>query len=61
MPISWIASPSTTSAVTYKVQMYATGNVYMNRTVGDVDNAATPRTVSTITVMELGAATVSGT
>jgi hypothetical protein len=61
MPISWIASPATTSAVIYKIQMYATGNVYMNRTVGDVSSTATPRTVSTITAIELESATVTGT
>jgi len=61
IPISWIASPATTSAVTYKVQMYATGKIYFNRTVSNASSAATPRTVSTLTVMELESAIITGT
>ena len=47
-------SPSTTSATTYKVQsIVSSGTVYINRTYGDADGATWPRTVSTITVMEI--------
>ena len=53
---SFLDSPSTTSATTYKIQMYnnnATG--YVNRTHTDTDVAAYPRGSSTITVWEIGA------
>jgi len=48
-------SPSTTSAITYSVKCRqgVSGNVYVNRTKGDGDSASIPRTVSTITVMEI--------
>ena len=55
--ISYLDSPATTSATTYKIQGFATtsGNFYVNRSSTDTDNAAFMRNVSTITVMEIGA------
>jgi len=52
----FLDSPSTTSATTYKVQWltrYST--MYMNRTVSDTDNSQYHRTITQITVMEIGA------
>jgi hypothetical protein len=56
--ISFLDSPSTTSAVTYKVQTRSSvsggGNaVYINRGNGDGDGANISRGVSTITLMEI--------
>ena len=51
-------SPSTTSAITYKVQMQknASGDLYcVNRTESDNDSSDEARTVSQITVMEIAA------
>lgn len=49
-------SPATTSATTYKVQMFVnTGTGYIGRTGSDADSATRPRTASTITVMEISA------
>ena len=54
--IVFLDSPATTSATTYKIQVQAsTGTTYVNRTGADTDNAAWPRTASTITVMEISA------
>jgi hypothetical protein len=55
--IVYLDSPATTSATTYKIQGFATttGTFYVNRSSTDSDNAAFMRTVSTITVMEIGA------
>jgi len=51
---SHLDSPSTTSATTYKVQgLIPSGTFYINRSSGD--GGSTARTVSTITVMEIGA------
>ena len=47
-------SPSSTSALTYKVQARSNGGTwYINRSVGDVDNVDIGRTSSSITVMEI--------
>jgi hypothetical protein len=49
-------SPSSTSATTYKWQfssMDNTGTIYVNRANSDPDASSTPRTVSSITVMEI--------
>jgi hypothetical protein len=49
-------SPSSTSALTYKWQFNAmdnTGTIYVNRASTDTDASSTPRTVSSITVMEI--------
>ena len=53
----WLDSPSTTSATTYKVQFTANGTytAYINRTQTDTDSNSYARSVSTITVMEIGA------
>lgn len=57
--INFLDSPATTSATTYKLQIAGDGsdgtNVYVNRTGNDGDAAASGRTVSTITVMEIAA------
>ena len=52
----WLDSPSSTSAITYKVQYSANGTntAYINRTQADGDNSGYARGVSTITVMEIG-------
>jgi len=55
MAISFLDSPATTSATTYKVQMQNTGGgatTYLNRSSSDTDGA-TARTASSITVMEI--------
>jgi len=49
-----IDSPTTASAVTYKVQARVTGNTfYVNRTSGDTNNADFSRGVSSITAIEV--------
>jgi hypothetical protein len=50
-------SPNTTSATTYKVQASTNGGttLFINRIETDTDLAAVPRTVSSITVMEVSA------
>ena len=53
---TFLDSPNTTSAITYKVQWaakQATG--YLNRTGNDGDSAGYPRTASSLTVMEVSA------
>jgi hypothetical protein len=50
---SFLDSPSSTSSLTYKVQVHSNNTVYLNRTVGDADNSSNTRTISTITVMEV--------
>lgn len=54
-PITWLDSPATTSATTYKLQ-YAVGSgtFYLNRTLTDTDGSY-PRVVSTITAFEVSA------
>ena len=51
----YLDSPSTTSATTYKVQIIATASVahYINRNQRDDGYYYEPRTVSSITVMEI--------
>ena len=54
--VMFLDSPSTTSATTYKVQLWqdTPGNpLYINRTVTDGDYAAAQRSISTITLMEI--------
>lgn len=54
--VTHLDSPSTTSAVTYKIQVLSNVNgqvVYVNRTAADTDSAAFARTVSSITAMEI--------
>lgn len=54
---TFLDSPATTSATTYKVQALSTGGttLYLNRLFADDDNANGVRFVSTITVMEVKA------
>ena len=53
---SYLDSPATTSATTYKLQAQITSaTFYINRSEGDTDNYYRARTASTITVMEIGA------
>ena len=51
----YLDSPSTTSATTYKAQIIATASQahYINRNLRDDGNYYEPRTVSSITVMEI--------
>ena len=50
----FLDSPSSTSALTYKLQGIArSGSFYINRTIYDTDNTASGRGTSTITVMEI--------
>ena len=53
----FLDSPATTSATTYKLQISAASSpsvqTTINRTVNDSNNAQTPNTISTITVMEV--------
>ena len=52
--INFLDSPSTTSTVTYKMQIKMNaGTAYVNRTAADTDNAVYPRLASTITLMEV--------
>jgi hypothetical protein len=52
--INFLDTPSTTSAITYKVQMRVTGGThYVNRTSNDDDGDYNSRVASTITVMEI--------
>jgi len=56
--VTFLDSPATTSATTYKMQIKANGGgatVYVNRSSNDVDDPAIFRTASSITVMEIGA------
>ena len=55
--ISYIDSPNTTSATTYKLQMKCqnTDAQYINRSYVDTDSAVYSRAASSIIVMEIGA------
>ena len=52
---SWnfIDSPSTTDQITYKIQVYSNGTVYINRPSTTADNWSVGVTVSSITLMEI--------
>jgi hypothetical protein len=53
---SFLDSPATTSSTTYKLQTAtASGAMYVNRGQDDTDAVQRARTVSTITLMEIGA------
>ena len=56
-PISFLDSPATTAATTYKIQgrMVNAGTFYVNRSKTDTDSTSYFRTASTITVMEISA------
>ena len=52
--LNFLDSPNTTSATTYKMQMFTnSGTAYVNRTGLDNDAATRPRTAANITVMEI--------
>jgi hypothetical protein len=53
--IHYLDSPSSTSALTYKLQWLAEsgGTLYLNRDAGDADAAYSTRAASSITVMEI--------
>jgi len=52
---SFLDSPTSISALTYKVRIARNiGNLFVNTTGNDTDNLNNPRTSSTITVMEIG-------
>jgi hypothetical protein len=54
--ISFLDSPATTSAITYKIQILSLGApniVVVNRATDDTNSAGRTRTISTITVMEV--------
>jgi len=56
MPIMYLDSPATTSSITYKIQIASQSagtTVYINRATDDPDSATSPRTISTITLMEI--------
>ena len=52
---TFLDSPATTSATTYKLQIYVNGGwtVFLNRSQTDSDNTTYNRSASTITVMEI--------
>ena len=53
---TFLDSPNTTSATTYKIQAYAqagTGVIYVNRSYDDSDGTVSSRDASSITVMEI--------
>ena len=54
--ILFVDSPATTAATTYKVQMRteaAASTNYVNRSISDVDSAASSRTISAIVAIEV--------
>ena len=55
--LTFLASPATTSAVTYDVRglLDSSGTFYVNRTQNDGDNGANARGISTITCIEVAA------
>ena len=53
--IIWLDSPSTTSQVTYKMQIASANTSYFNRQVSDSDHIVYNRSASAITVMEVAA------
>lgn len=58
MPIMFLDSPASVSAVTYKIQVRSQGagqGIFINRTGPDSDSDTTGRTVSSITVFEVSA------
>ena len=53
---NFLDSPATTSATTYKIQVYtSSGTIYVNRSAADDDQTNRPRFASVITAMEIGA------
>lgn len=55
-PITFLDSPATTSATTYKIQVWINANsFYLNQDRNNLDNADRARGASTITLMEVSA------
>lgn len=55
-PLNFEDSPSTSSPVTYQVQLIIQGSTaYINRSVDDLDESGRGRMISTIILMEVGA------
>jgi len=54
IPLLFLDSPATTSATTYKIQVFqnAAGTIVVNRSNSDGDAASSFRTISNITVIE---------
>jgi len=50
---TFLDTPSTASALTYKIQTFSNNTVYVNRTSNDTDDANRLRGASTITVTEI--------
>ena len=50
---TFLDSPSTTSAITYKIQTDSNNTVFINRSSNDADDSRRLRAASTITVMEI--------
>ena len=57
VPLNYIDSPSSTSAITYKIQVSqnAAGTLYVNRGSDDSNNASNMRAISSLIVEEIGA------
>ena len=55
IPFEFLDSPSTTSATTYKIRWGGGGTFYLNRTYNSGTGADLARTVSVITLYEIGA------
>jgi len=55
LSMTFLDSPATTSATTYKIQISSdqSGSVYINRNTTDTDSTNSTRSISTITVMEV--------
>ena len=56
VPLNFIDSPASISAITYKVQVYQNeaGTLYVNRNTGDANNGNNMRAISTLIVEEIG-------
>ena len=57
LTINYLDSPSSTSALTYEIELasHSTGAVYLNRSGTDTDGTTISRAASTIILMEVGA------
>jgi hypothetical protein len=56
MPLHFVDSPASTSAITYKVQVSANSNattLYVNRSSSDADSVNTFRAISTLSAIEV--------
>jgi hypothetical protein len=55
--VGFLDSPASTSSITYSIDIGhlsgATQTLYLNRSALDTDNARNPRTISTITALEI--------